>query len=84
MERNRPTEQLDILLQEFPHLERIIVVIDGNRHADTRDYTERTLDELSQYMDQLFITYLQLINSFLPKIRCQHKTPCYQYADGSS
>ena len=45
MERSRLTEKLDILLQEFGQLERIIVVLEGNRYTDTRDYTERMLDE---------------------------------------
>ena len=56
MERNRLTEQLDILLQELPQLDQNIVVLEGNRYTDMRDYTERMLDELSQCMERLCIT----------------------------
>ena len=58
MERNRLTEQSDILLQELLQLEQIIVVLEGNRYTDTRVYTERTLDELSQFMQGLCINYI--------------------------
>ena len=67
MERSRLTEQLDILLQELRQLERIIVVLDGNRYTDTWSYTERTLDELSQCMERLCITYDSLTH-FYPNL----------------
>ena len=67
MERNRLTEQLDILLQELPQLDRNIVVLEGNRYTDMQDYTERMLDELSQCMERLCITYDSLTH-FYPNL----------------
>ena len=67
MERNRLTEQSDILLQELLQLEQIIVVLEGNRYTDTRVYTERTLDELSQFMQGLCITFDSL-SHFYPNL----------------
>ena len=64
MERNRLTEQSDILLQELLQLEQIIVVLEGNRYTDTRDFTERTLDQPSQCMQGLCITYDSLSHIF--------------------
>ena len=67
MERNRLTEQLDILLQELPQLERIIVVLEGNRYTETWNHTERMLDELSQCMERLCNTHDSLTH-FYPNL----------------
>ena len=43
------------------------MVLEGNRYSDTRDYTERTLDELSQCIERLCITY-DTLTHFYPNL----------------
>ena len=43
------------------------MVLEGNRYTDTRVYTERTLDELSQFMQGLSITFDSL-SDFYPNL----------------